>query len=231
MAGHTRVNTPLAMPASPSSKSNTYRCRTGDPLLPLLWPLLPCLDGYLLWLCLATCCEADSPRATRFIYRKQNREDPILEFGLNIVDIDRPGEGDRPFKRARGNFLDEPVVPLSMAVRLTLHPALLLLAWLLRRRTLHLTCLPLLLPLHLTRLPLLLALLLGTHGRLLMLVLIAVATSNRQGVLINRDFDIFRAHPRQRNVHLVAIRRLTDVHWCYQRCARHQTGIHNALVK
>ena len=83
----------------------------------MLWPLLPCLDGYLLWLCLATCCEADSPRATRFTYRKQNREDPILEFRLNIVDIDRPGEGDRPFKRAIHDFPREPGVSLTMAAR------------------------------------------------------------------------------------------------------------------
>ncbi len=108
----------------------------------------------------------------------------------DIVDIDEPGEGDRPFKRAGGYFLQEPVVPLPVAVRLALHPVLLGLALLLRRRALRLTCLPLLL----ACLPLLLSLHLSL-GLLLMLVLIAVATSNCQAVLINHDFDIFRSAP------------------------------------
>jgi hypothetical protein len=58
-------------------------------------------------------------------------------------------------------------VSLPVAVRLALHPALLGLTLLLRRRALRLNRLPLLLALHLT------------YRRLLMLVLIAVATSNR----------------------------------------------------
>jgi hypothetical protein len=61
-------------------------------------------------------------------------------------------------------------------------------------------------------LPLLLAL-----GLFLMLILMAVATSNRQGVLIGQEFNIFRSHPWERNIHLVAILRLTDVHRCHQR--------------
>ncbi len=154
----------------------------GDPLLALRLPLLPCLDGYLLRSLLAA-CETDSPRAGRFIYGQQNREDPVLELCVDMVDIDEPGEGDRPFKRAGGYFLQEPVVPLPVAVRLALHPVLLGLALLLRRRSLRLTCLPLLLSLHLSL------------GLLLMLVLIAVATSNCQAVLINHDFDIFRSAP------------------------------------
>lgn len=73
---------------------------TRGPLLPLL---LPCLDGHLLRLTLAA-CDADPLRAARFTDGKQNREDPILEARLDIVGIDRPGEDDRPFKRAGDDF-------------------------------------------------------------------------------------------------------------------------------
>jgi hypothetical protein len=140
---------------------------TRDPLLPLL---LPCPDGHLLRLTLAP-CDADALRAARFTDGKQNRENPILEGRLDIVGIDRPGESDRPFKRAGRDFPQEPVVSLRMA----LHPGLLpLLSYILLLR--------LGLALLLRRLTLRL-----TFGLVLMLVLMAVATSNRQGVLIKVD--------------------------------------------
>src|SRR4051794_24943904 len=158
---------------------------SGDQLLSLL---LPCLDGYLLWLTFAA-CNADALRAAFFADRNHNRENPILEFRLDIVGIDRPGEGDRPFKGAGDDFPQEPVVSLP-----ALHPATLgllcllssalLLTLLLRRPTLHLTL-----------------------GLVLMLILMAIATANRQAVLINRKFNIFRPHPWKRNIHLIAIRR------------------------
>ena len=89
----------------------------------------------------------------------------------------------------------------------------------------------LLLALCLTRLRLLLALRL-TLGLVLMLVLMAEATSNRQGVLINRQFNIFRSHPWKRNIHLIAILCLTNVHRCQLRCcARHHIGSHKALFE
>jgi hypothetical protein len=188
-------------------------------LLPLL---LSCLNGYLLRLTLA--CETDTLWATGFIYRKHNREDSILEFRLNIVDIDRPGEGDRPFKRPGRNFLQEPVVTLLVAVR----SALLAIASLLWLPNWRLTCLRLLLALPLT-------LLLALRLTLLlfpMLVLITIATSNCQGVLINRDFDVFWPHSWESNIYLIAIRRFTDIHRCYHRCYTWQhTGVHEALVK
>src|SRR5690348_5861496 len=88
---------------------------TRGPLL--LLPLLrPCPYSHLLRLTL-TACEADPPGAARFINRNQNREDPILQARLDMVGIDRPGEGDRPFKRAGGDFPQEPVVSLAMAIR------------------------------------------------------------------------------------------------------------------
>src|SRR5258708_37708001 len=90
----------------------------GVHLLPLLLlclgGLLPCLDGHLLRLTLAA-RDADPPRAALFTDGKQNREDPILVARLDSVDIDRLGEGDRPFKRARGDFLQEP----DIATRVT----------------------------------------------------------------------------------------------------------------
>ena len=70
------------------------------PLLPLPLPCLlslSCLDGHLLRLTLAA-CDADPLRAAPFTNGKHNREDPILELRLDIVGIDRPGEGDHPFK-------------------------------------------------------------------------------------------------------------------------------------
>ena len=65
-------------------------------LLPFL---LSCPDGHLLRLTLAF-RETDPLRFARFTDGKQNGEDPILELRLDIVCIDRPGEGDRSFKRA-----------------------------------------------------------------------------------------------------------------------------------
>jgi hypothetical protein len=199
----------------------TRNLRTGNGIhfLPLsrnqlLSLLLPCPDGYLLRLTFAA-CNADALRAAFFANRKHNRENPILEFRLDIVGIDRPGEGDRPFKRTGDNFPQEPVVSLPMAFRpatlrlLRLLSSALLLTLLLRLPTLHLTL-----------------------GLALMLFLMAIATANRQAVLINREFNIFRSHAWERNIHLVAIRRLTDIHRCHQRwCARHQTGRHNALFE
>src|SRR6266581_1956019 len=162
---------------------------------PLLALFLPCPDRHLLRLTLAA-CEADPLRAARFTDGKQNREDPILEACLDIVGIDRPGEGDRPFKCARGDFPREPVVSLPVAFR----PALLGLALLLRRLTLRL-----LLALRLT------------FGLVLMLVLMAVTTSNRQGVLINGQFNIFWSHSWKRNIHLITVFRFTDIHRCHLR--------------
>src|SRR3984893_7115707 len=117
----------------------------------LLSLLLPCPDGYLLRLTFAA-CNADALRAAFFTDRKHNRENPILEFRLDLFGIDRPGEGDRPFKRAGGDFPQEPVVSLPLAFHpatlrllrllpsalLRLLPSALLLTLLLRRPTLHL---------------------------------------------------------------------------------------------
>src|SRR2546422_14795 len=161
-----------------------------DPLLPLF---LPCPDGYLLRLTLVP-CEADPLRFARFTDGKHNREDPILELRLDIVGINRPGEGDRSFKCAGDDFPREPVVSLPMTIRLPLL-GLLPRLWL----------------------ALLLLALRLTLGLVLMLVLMAVAPSNRQGVLINREFNIFRSHPWERNIHLIAVIRFTDIHRCHQR--------------
>src|SRR6266567_1529600 len=54
-------------------------------------------------------------------------------------------------------------------------------------------------------------------GLVLMLVLMTVAPVNRQGVLIHHELDIFRSHPWEGNIHLIAILRLTDVHRGHQR--------------
>lgn len=171
--------------------------------------LLPCPDGHRLLLSLAA-CDADPLRAARFTDGKHNREDPILELRLDIIGIDRPGEGDRPFKRAGDDFPREPVVSLAMATRLA--------------------TLSLLLALGLTLLSLLLLSL--ALNLVLVLVLLAELPPNRQGVLINDDFNIFRSHPRKRNIHLIALRRLTDVHRYHHRCrGGHQTGIYKALFE
>src|SRR6266851_2730283 len=160
--------------------------------------------------------DADPLRAARFTDGKHNREDPILELRLDIIGIDRPGEGDRPFKRAGDDFPREPVVSLTMATRLATLSLLL---------GLGLTLLSLLLGLLSLLLPLALSL-------VLVLVLLAELPPNRQGVLINDDFNIFRSHPWKRNIHLIALRRLTDVHRYHHRlCARHHTGIHKALFE
>ena len=74
----------------------------------------------------------------------------------------------------------------------------------------------LLLALHLTRLRLLLALHL-TFGLMQMLVLVTEATSNRQGVLIHGQFNIFGSHSWKSHIHLVAIARFTDIHRRHQR--------------
>src|SRR5579864_5935331 len=172
--------------------------------------LLPCPDGHRLLLSLAA-CDADPLRAARFTDGKHNREDPILELRLDIIGIDRPGEGDRPFKRAGDDFPREPVVSLTMATRLATLSLLLGL-----RLGLGLTLLSLLL------LSLALSL-------VLVLVLLAELPPNRQGVLINDEFNIFRSHSRKRNIHLITLRRLTNVHRYHHRlCARHHTGIHKA---
>ena len=64
----------------------------------------------------------------------------------------------------------------------------------------------------------LLSLLLGLLLALvLMIVLLAESPPNRQGILINGQFDIFRSNPREGNIHLVTVIRLTDVHRCNQR--------------
>src|SRR5205807_6937520 len=87
------------------------------PLLPLPLPCLlslSCLDGHLLRLTLAT-CDADPLRAAPSTNGEHNREDPILELRLDIVGIDRPGEGDHPFKCAGDDFPREPVVSTPMA--------------------------------------------------------------------------------------------------------------------
>src|SRR5258708_21079062 len=173
----------------------------GVHLLPLL---LLCLDRHLLRLILAA-RDADPPRAPLFTDGKLNREDPILVARLDSVDIDRLVEGDRPFKCAGGDFLQDPDVSTRMAVCRAL-----------LRLLSSVVPLRLLLALHLV----------------LTLVLSTVATSNRQGVLINCQFNIFRPHPWERNIHLIAIRRLTNVHRCHLSCcARHHTGIHKALFK
>src|SRR5437762_9948010 len=137
-----------------------------------LLPLLPGSDCHLLRLTLAT-CDADSLGATRFVDGKQNCENPILEFCLDIVGIDRPREGDCPFKHAGGDFPQEPVMSLPMA-----------------------RCLTLLGLLHLFSVRLL------TLCLFLMLVLMAEATSNRQGIYINRQFNIFWTYSRKRNIYL-----------------------------
>ena len=66
----------------------------------------------------------------------------------------------------------------------------------------------------------------------LMLVLMAEATSNRQGIYINRQFNIFWTYSRKRNIYLTTIWCLTDVHRCHQ-CWRagRQTGLHKTLFK
>src|SRR5437762_2491357 len=98
---------------------------------PLLLLLLSCPNEHLLRLTLTVrltaslaagldVLEADPSRAARFTDGKQKREDPILEFRLDIVGIDRPGEGDRPFKRASDDFPREPVVSPSVAFLLAL---------------------------------------------------------------------------------------------------------------
>ena len=133
----------------------------GEAVGRLLASLLPCLDGHLLGLTLAA-CDADPFRAARFTDGKQNREDTILKLRLDIVGIDRPGEGDRPFKRAGDDFPREPVVSLTMTFRL----ATLRLLCLLPSVLLFRLCWALL-ALHL---PL---------GLALMIVLVAVAPSNR----------------------------------------------------
>src|SRR5258708_8994149 len=161
----------------------------------LLSLLLPCPDGYLLRLTFAA-CNADALRAAFFTDRNHNRENPILEFRLDFVGIDRPGEGDRPFKRAGDDFSQEIVVSLAFHPPtlglLRLLPSALLLTLLLRLPTLLLTL-----------------------RLVLTLILIAIATANRQAVLINREFNIFRPHAWERNIHLVAIRRLNDIHRAY----------------
>src|SRR4051812_35532904 len=140
---------------------------SGDQLLSLL---LPCLDGYLLWLTFAA-CNADALRAAFFTDRNHNRENPILEFRLDIVGIDRPGEINRPFKGAGDDFPQEPVVSLPMP----LHPATLGLLRLLSSTLLSSTLLSsaLLLTLLLRRPTLHL-----TLGLVLMLILMAIVTAN-----------------------------------------------------
>ena len=64
--------------------------------------------------------EANPPWAACFSDGKRNRENPILELRLDIVGIDGPGESDRAFKLAVDDFPREPVVSLTMPVRLTL---------------------------------------------------------------------------------------------------------------
>ena len=164
---------------------------------------LPCPNRHLLRLTALTALvdcvafDADSLRAARFAHGKQNREDPILKFRLDIVGIDRPGEGYRPFKRASDDFPREPVVSFPVALCLPLlcllSSGLLrrLLALLLRRLALRLSWLRLLSP-GLLALPL-------TFGLVLMVVLMAEAASNRQGVLINSQFNIFWSHSWKRN--------------------------------
>src|SRR6266700_7377980 len=99
-----------------------------------------------------------------------------------------------------------------MTSPMTLHPALL--------RLLHLLSCCLLLRLRLAfLLHLWLTLLLGlpTLWLVLMLVLMTIMTSNRQGVLVNRQFNIFWSHPWQCHIHLIAILCLADVHRYHQR--------------
>ncbi len=81
--------------------------------------MLPGPDGHRLRLTLAA-RDADPLQAARLTDRKQNREHPIVELRLDIVGIDRPGESDRPLKRAGDDFPREPVVSLSMTASLAL---------------------------------------------------------------------------------------------------------------
>jgi len=60
--------------------------------------------------------DGDPLRAARFTYGKPDREYPILKFRLDIIGIDRPGEGYRPFKRASDNFPRKPVVSFPVAL-------------------------------------------------------------------------------------------------------------------
>src|SRR5438552_8918104 len=176
------------MRSSPKTMAYIFYLLIKGPLLPLPLPCLlslSCLDGHLLRLTLAA-CNADPLRAAPFTNREHNREDPILELRLDIVGIDRPGEGDHPFKCAGDDFSREPVVSTPMAFRLallcllsTVLLRLLLALRLARLRLLLARCLTrlrLLLARRLTRLRLLLGLRL-TLGLVLMLVLMAEATS------------------------------------------------------
>src|SRR6266516_1796626 len=118
----------------------------------------------------------------------------LLGLILTTCNADPPGEGHRPFKLARDDFPREPVMSLLVALCLARLLPPLGLALLLRLLTLRLTL-----------------------GLVLVLVLMTVATSNRQGVLIDQQFDIFGSHSWECHIHLVAILRLTDVHRCHQR--------------
>src|SRR5258708_31628597 len=145
----------------------------GIELLPLLLllglgALLPGLDGHLRPLTLAA-CNADPPRAALFTDGKLNREDPILVARLDPVDIDRLGEGDRPFKRAGGDFLQEPDISTRMAVCRAL-----------LRLLSSVVPLRLLLALHLV----------------LTLVLSTAPTSNPHRTFINLPLNIFLHPPR-----------------------------------
>src|SRR5215467_11918427 len=155
-------------------------------LSPLRYPLLSlssCPDGHLLRLTLGT-CEANPLWAAGFTDGEFYGKHPILELRLYTVGIDRPGKGNRPFKRARDDFLREPVVSIPVTA-----------------------------PSPLLRLGLALLRLLPRALRLvLVLVLMAVLPANRQGVLINRQLNIFWSHPWEGHIYLVASGRLTDVH-------------------